>query len=63
MVTQIGVVAGIQVLSTIQNGSHSSDPFVLAYVVGGLVGIVGVVGAAFVRSADRRASLRVAAAA
>jgi len=63
MVTQIGVVAGIQVLSTIQSGSHTAGPYVLAYVIGGLVAVVGIVGAASVRSADRRPSLRVARAA
>jgi EmrB/QacA subfamily drug resistance transporter len=63
MVTQIGVVAGIQVLSTIQDGATTTGPFTTAYIVGGLVAVLGVVGAAFVRSADRPAQLRVARAA
>jgi EmrB/QacA subfamily drug resistance transporter len=63
MVTQIGVVAGIQVLSTIQDGATTTGPFTTAYIAGGLVAVFGVVGAAFVRSADRPARLRVARAA
>jgi EmrB/QacA subfamily drug resistance transporter len=63
MVTQIGVVAGIQVLSTIQGGGSSPGSFTTAYVAGGLVAVVGVVAASFVRSADRPAQLRVAEAA
>src|SRR5680860_191693 len=45
MVAQIGVVAGIQMLSTIQGGSDSSGPFVVAYLVGGVAAVVGVIGA------------------
>jgi EmrB/QacA subfamily drug resistance transporter len=63
MVTQIGVVAGIQVLSTVQGGGSSPGSFTTAYVAGGLVAAFGVVGASFVRSADRPAELRVAEAA
>jgi hypothetical protein len=63
MVTQIGVVAGIQVLSTIQNGATSPGPFTVAYIAGGVVAVGGIIGAAFVRSADRAAPLRVAHAA
>jgi EmrB/QacA subfamily drug resistance transporter len=63
MVTQIGVVAGIQVLSTIQGGSSSTESFTLAYLVGGIVAFVGIVGAAFVQSADRPVRLSVAEAA
>jgi EmrB/QacA subfamily drug resistance transporter len=63
MVTQIGVVAGIQVLSTIQNGATSPGPFTAAYIAGGIVAVGGVIGATFVRSADRPARLRVARAA
>jgi MFS family permease len=63
MVTQIGVVAGIQVLSTIQGGGSSTGSFTLAYLVGGIVAVVGIVGAAFVQSADRPARLTVARAA
>jgi EmrB/QacA subfamily drug resistance transporter len=50
MVSQIGVVAGIQVLSTIQGGSDASGPFVVAYLVGGVLALVGIAGAAAVRT-------------
>jgi MFS family permease len=63
MVTQIGVVAGIQVLSTVQGGGSSTGSFTVAYLVGGIVAVAGIVGAAFVQSADRPARLRVAEAA
>jgi EmrB/QacA subfamily drug resistance transporter len=63
MVTQIGVVAGIQVLSTIQGGGSSTGSFTAAYLAGGFVAVLGVVGATFVRSADRPVPLRVARAA
>src|SRR5437763_1147465 len=63
MVTQIGVVSGIQVVSTIQGGSSSAGSFTLAYLAGGIVAVVGIVGAAFVQSADRPARLTVARAA
>ena len=63
MVTQIGVVAGIQVLSTVQGGGSSTTSFTVAYLVGGIVAVVGIVGAAFVQSADRPARLSVARAA
>ncbi len=63
MVTQIGVVAGIQVLSTVQGGGSSPGSFTTAYVAGGIVAALGVVGASFVQSADRPARLRVAQAA
>lgn len=63
MVTQIGVVAGIQVLSTIQGGGGSASSFTFAYLVGGAVAVVGVLGALFVRSADRAVRLEVARAA
>lgn len=49
MVAQIGVVAGIQVLSTIQGGSDASGPFVAAYLVGAVMAVVGLAGAASVR--------------
>jgi EmrB/QacA subfamily drug resistance transporter len=58
MVAMIGAVAGIQVLSTIQGGSEASAPFTAAYLLGGLVAIVGVVAAAFVRSSRPPAALR-----
>ena len=63
MVTQIGVVAGIQVLSTVQGGGSSPSSFTTAYLAGGIVAALGVVGASFVQSADRPARLRVAEAA
>jgi EmrB/QacA subfamily drug resistance transporter len=63
MVTQIGVVAGIQVVSTVQGGSGSAGSFTLAYVLGGVIAVAGVFGAAFVRSADRPAQLEVVRAA
>jgi hypothetical protein len=63
MVTQIGVVSGIQVLSIIQGGASSTGSFTVAYLAGGIVAVVGIVGAAFVQSADRPARLNVARAA
>ncbi len=63
MVTQIGVVSGIQVVSIIQGGAASTGSFTLAYLAGGIVAVVGIVGAAFVQSADRPARLSVARAA
>jgi EmrB/QacA subfamily drug resistance transporter len=63
MVTQIGVVAGIQVVSTIQGGGGSASSFSIAYLVGGAVAVLGVLGALFVRSADRAVPLEVAHAA
>jgi len=59
MVSQIGVVAGIQVLSTIQGGSDASGPFVVAYLVGAVLAVVGVFGAAAVRTRGASASLPV----
>jgi predicted MFS family arabinose efflux permease len=56
MVAQIGVVAGIQVLSTIQNGSETAGPFVAAYLAGAVLAVVGVAGA----SAVSKHRLRVA---
>jgi EmrB/QacA subfamily drug resistance transporter len=49
MVAQIGTVAGIQVLSTMQGGSAASGPFVAAYLAGMLVAVLGIAGAAAVR--------------
>jgi MFS family permease len=57
MVTQIGVVAGIQILSTVQGGGSSTSSFTAAYLAGAAVALVGVVGALFVRSADRTAAV------
>jgi MFS family permease len=63
MVTQIGVVTGIQVLSTIQGGAADVSSFTTAYLLGAAIAVVGVIGATFVRSADRTVTLRVADAA
>jgi EmrB/QacA subfamily drug resistance transporter len=58
-VTQIGVVAGIQLMSALQAGGDGTGPFVLAYLAGGIAAAVGVLGAVGVRSAPRTSSLRV----
>jgi len=63
MVGQIGTVAGIQVLSTIQGGSTEAFPFTAAYLVGGAVAIGGVVAAGFISRSRRDARLEVADAA
>src|SRR5207244_11637478 len=42
MVTQIGVVSGLQVLSIIQGGASSTGPFTLAYLAGRTVPVVGL---------------------
>lgn len=60
MVAMIGTVAGIQVLSTIQGGSEAAGPFTAAYLVGGVVAVLGVVAASFIRSNRSAASLRAA---
>ncbi len=62
MITQIGVVVGIQMMSTIAGGDDVAGPYVVAYLVGGAVAVLGVAGSVFVRSAPRRA-LQVARAA
>ncbi len=49
MVGQIGTVAGIQILSTIQGGSADGLPFAAAYIVGGAVAVAGVAAASFIR--------------
>ncbi len=54
MVTQIGVVAGIQVLSTLQGGETSASSFTVAYLVGGAMALVGLVASCFVQSAARQ---------
>jgi EmrB/QacA subfamily drug resistance transporter len=63
MVGQIGTVAGIQLLSTIQGGSDAAGPFALAYVAGAVVAAVGVLSTTFIRSRGGAAELRVADAA
>ena len=54
MVSQIGVVAGIQVMSTIAGGADETAPYAAAYLVGAAIAFLGVAGSAFVRSAARR---------
>jgi len=58
MVGQIGTVAGIQLLSTIQGGSDSALPFAAAYVAGGVVAVFGVVATTFIRARRPRADLQ-----
>ncbi|MCZ7529119.1 MAG: MFS transporter [Acidimicrobiia bacterium] len=53
MVGQLGLVAGIQVLATVQGGGDEPSSFVRAYLVGAAVAAVAVAAAGFVRSADR----------
>lgn len=50
LLTQIGLVAGIQIMSTVQESRHS---FADAYWVGGAVACIALVCAWWVRSADR----------
>lgn len=63
MVGQIGTVAGIQLLSTIQGGSTAAGPFTAAYFVGAGVAGMGVVATTFIRSRRATGELRVADAA
>lgn len=60
MVTMIGTVTGIQVLSTVQGGSDATGPFIAAYLLGAVVAVVGVTAACFVRSARKVTVLRAA---
>jgi MFS family permease len=57
LVTQVGVVSGIQLMSTIQASRQAADgtsgSFRAAYLVGAGVAFLGVVCAAFLRSAER----------
>jgi len=55
MVFMIGASAGIQILKLVQGDARVAAPFVDAYLVGGVLALVGVVAAAFVRSLDREA--------
>jgi MFS family permease len=50
MVGQIGTVAGIQILSTLQAGSTRAGPFVLAYVVGAVVAVGALAAATAIRT-------------
>jgi hypothetical protein len=65
MVATLGVVAGTQVLLTVQavgaDGGGALDAFHLAYLVGGLVCVGGVVAALFVRSTPRMPRLAMVA--
>lgn len=63
MVGQIGTVAGIQLLSTINGGSSDAMPFAAAYVVGGVVAVAGVVAAGFISASRNAVPLRAADAA
>ena len=63
LMNQIGTVAGIQVMATVQAAAGRGHrdagllpSFRLAYVVGGAIAVLGVVGAALTRSTDRRYS-------
>jgi predicted MFS family arabinose efflux permease len=49
LLAQVGVVAGVQVMQTVQAARTFSD----AYLLGGLVATIGVLCAVFVRSTDR----------
>ncbi len=62
MVGQLGTVAGIQILSTIQGGSADGFPFAAAYVVGGVVAVGGAVAASFIAGRGRGALAMVDAA-
>ena len=53
MVAQIGVVAGIQVLSVIEGASAGEGGFIVAYLAGGALAVVGVFAATRVRSTPR----------
>ncbi len=61
---QLGTVAGIQVMETVYqaalHGHHGAgarlDAFHFAYLVGGAIAILGVVGAALSRSTERSAT-------
>jgi EmrB/QacA subfamily drug resistance transporter len=61
MLSQVGAVAGINVLFTIYGGHVARGPFVHAYFVGGLLAVAGVAGAALMRSSGGERALRVAA--
>jgi EmrB/QacA subfamily drug resistance transporter len=54
MVAQIGTVAGIQVLATIQGDSARAGPFVAAYALGAVVAVLAAVAARFVRDSRAR---------
>ena len=67
LMTQISTVAGIQVIQTVQSsqarghGAALLPSFHVAFVVGGAVAVLGVICAAFVRSAQRHVPPRLAA--
>lgn len=55
MVGQIGTVAGIQLLSTVQGGSSDALPFTAAYLAGLGVAVGGAVAASFIATRPRGA--------
>lgn len=62
MMTQIGVVAGIQLMQTVQASAEASvglvESYQRAYLLGALVCVLGVVTASFVRRSPRQADGR-----
>lgn len=58
MIAQVGVVAGIQILQTVQQAREPLDgaaaSYHSAYLVGAVAGLLGVAAAAFVRSTPER---------
>lgn len=63
MVSQIGVVAGMQILTTVSDSGRGGAPFANAYLVGGAVAVVSIFAAWALRSADRSGSVEVGRAA
>lgn len=63
MVFTVGASAGIAILSSAVTGQRAAGPFVDAYLLGAALGVVAVVGAAFVRSLEREPVVEVAPAA
>ena len=61
MVAQIGVVSGIQALSVLQGAAGGTTGFVAAYLAGGAVAVVGLLGAWRVRSVGTPGTLEAAA--
>ncbi|MGI8794150.1 MAG: MFS transporter, partial [Acidimicrobiales bacterium] len=55
LITQVGVVAGIQLMKTVQISGTGGllASYRSAYILGGVVSVFGVIAAAFVRSSDR----------
>ena len=61
MIAQIGVVSGIQALSVVQGAVGGTSGFVAAYLAGGVVSVVGLLGAWQVHSTGAPANLRAVA--